>query len=226
MADTRAWGPSGWQALHYFSIHREDPGGLLKTLPYVLPCKFCRASSAEFMKRMPYDPRDPGRWVYDLHCLVNDKLRRQVESGEVSGVVVPPDPSWASVKRHYEHMVIPPHKILGFDWYALTAYNWDCSPEAHTAERRRAMARFFKELGRLYPVPQFQREPAPLGPKGDLLSWVIRGFSEICSGCETLSDVKRLCRTFRSTCSRPKFRGKTCRKPRRKPYRLIHARLI
>lgn len=89
--DTTFWGPDGWKLLHSIAVHfPENPTDnakkqykkFFKTLPYVLPCKYCRDSLSEFYIELPIEPflvnkKKLFEWSYRIHNKVNDKLRRQ-----------------------------------------------------------------------------------------------------------------------------------------------------
>lgn len=90
--DTKYWGPSGWKFLHLITFAEEHPSAIQKknlecffsTLPYVLPCKFCRASLSEYVQTYPIDkaisstePYAVAKWLWKIHNCVNDKLRNQ-----------------------------------------------------------------------------------------------------------------------------------------------------
>ena len=66
--DTRAWGPSGWQMLHLIAHYEGDKAKyFFPNLKDILPCKFCRESTAKFLEEMP--PKSPAdRWLYDYDC--------------------------------------------------------------------------------------------------------------------------------------------------------------
>jgi len=103
--DTRFWGPSGWRLLHLISftytpkkahVYRE----FFTTLPYVLPCKFCRTSLQDYMEEEPLEPalhslETLTKWLWKIHNKVNAKLRGQ-------GLPTAPDPSFTTVKEVYE----------------------------------------------------------------------------------------------------------------------------
>ena len=107
--DTRFWGPSGWKMLHlitfdyeYSPINAITYAQFLESLPYILPCKFCRASLTDYYREYPFsthmnlDPAlDLKRWMYNIHNCVNAKLRKQ-------GLNPTKDPSFADVKKTYE----------------------------------------------------------------------------------------------------------------------------
>ena len=84
--DTRFWGPSGWRLLHLITFAYEperDKKNVCKffhKLPYVLPCKFCRASLSEYMLEDPVEdacasPEKLQRWLWRIHNKVTAKLR-------------------------------------------------------------------------------------------------------------------------------------------------------
>lgn len=106
--DTRFWGPSGWRLLHlitftYEQSSSEEVKDFFNLLPYVLPCKFCRASLSEYMEEDPIDPHLDSQssltqWLYRIHNSVNKKLRGQ-------GLLKERNPSFSSVKKVYEDRV-------------------------------------------------------------------------------------------------------------------------
>ena len=111
--DTRFWGPSGWKMLHLITFDYEySPTNAItyaqffESLPYILPCKFCRASLTDYYREYPFsthvnlDPAlDLKRWMYNIHNCVNAKLRSQ-------GLNPTKDPSFADVKKIYEKWLI------------------------------------------------------------------------------------------------------------------------
>lgn len=103
--DTRFWGPSGWIFLHQISfayqpdLQKDTVRKLLQELPFVLPCKFCRASLTTYMREIPLEPalksqKTLSKWMYDIHNKVNDKLRNQ-------GQPVPENPSFEPIEKFY-----------------------------------------------------------------------------------------------------------------------------
>lgn len=108
--DTRFWGPPAWKLLHtiaaaYEPARKKHIIEFLDVLPFVLPCKFCRASLTDHYKRLPFrgttalDSRDSfEEWMYKLHNLVNDKLEEQ-------GQHIGARPAFADVKAHYRELL-------------------------------------------------------------------------------------------------------------------------
>ena len=83
--DTRFWGPSGWKMLHlitfdykYSSANAVKYAHFFESLPYILPCKFCRASLTDYYRQYPFlntnetyvnlNPSlDLKKWMYNIH---------------------------------------------------------------------------------------------------------------------------------------------------------------
>ncbi len=139
--DTRFWGPSGWKLLHLITFTYEPydnsqqllTKSFLETLPYILPCKFCRASLTDYYRQLPYEKiTEDGvvsvlksretfsRWMYDIHNLVNDKLRSQ-------GLNPNSNPSFQNVKEFYEKWLKTAkwqdHLITFWDFLFSVAFN-------------------------------------------------------------------------------------------------------
>ncbi len=123
--DTRFWGPSGWKLLHLIAFSYDSSpekvilySDFLETIPYILPCKFCRASLTDYYREHPFQlnghihPQlNMGKWMYTIHNCVNDKLRKQ-------GLHPSPNPSFLSVKRFYE-------PLLQSSWNKQLLHLWD-----------------------------------------------------------------------------------------------------
>jgi hypothetical protein len=125
--DTRFWGPSGWKLLHVISFKytysRADAisyAQFFETIPYILPCKFCRASLTDYYKQYPYkevnskafnESIDMRKWLYDIHNCVNDKLRKQ-------GLNPNKNPKFSDIKDFYE-------KWIKCDWRQQLSTMWD-----------------------------------------------------------------------------------------------------
>ena len=107
--DTKFWGPSGWKLLHLITFAKENPTQqevadlecFFSTLPYVLPCKFCRKSLSEYVVQLPLEdalkgggPYAIAKWLWKIHNSVNSKLREQKLLKES-------DPPFSSVKKLY-----------------------------------------------------------------------------------------------------------------------------
>jgi hypothetical protein len=67
-----------------------------KRIPFILPCKFCRASLTTYYQQLPIpsQEQDFPEWLYKIHNLVNQKLRDQ-------GQTLPPDPPFSMVRDQY-----------------------------------------------------------------------------------------------------------------------------
>ena len=138
--DTRFWGPSGWKLLHHiaFTYEYTSENAVLysqffQTLPYILPCKFCRASLTDYYRQYPFtlnnsymNPQlDLQKWIYLVHNCVNDKLRKQ-------GLHPSPNPTFSQVKRHYKTIKTTPWKQqLTLFWDFLFSVGYHHPKEKH-----------------------------------------------------------------------------------------------
>lgn len=99
--DTKFWGPSGWRLLHLIAQAGRGPlPAFFESLPYVLPCKFCRKSLSEYIEEDPIPSKkgDFPKWLWRIHNAVNAKLRRQ-------GILKSPaaeDPPFKKVEEIYK----------------------------------------------------------------------------------------------------------------------------
>jgi hypothetical protein len=108
--DTRFWGPPAWKLLHSIAagydasqVMRRNMELFLEVLPYVLPCKFCRASLTEHYARLPFKDAlgsrtDLEQWMYKIHNLVNKKLEEQ-------GQQILSVPTFRDVQKVYRQMI-------------------------------------------------------------------------------------------------------------------------
>jgi hypothetical protein len=103
---TYVWGPALWHVLHTLSFNyptsptdadKKHYSQFIKSLQYVLPCKYCRTNLTENFKKCPILPttmenRDSfSRYVYNLHETINTMLKKQ------SGL------TYDNVRDRYEH---------------------------------------------------------------------------------------------------------------------------
>jgi len=140
--DTRFWGPSGWDLYHRIAEHSAHPENVLKRMGEVLPCKFCRKSTIQYIREQPYDGK-PVRWLYDIHNRVNDKLRSQC--ADDPKVINPgPDPSFESVEAKYKKR--PLKGIIGKDYLLSIAVNFTNTPKRLAIQKR-----FLHDLAEAYP---------------------------------------------------------------------------
>ena len=214
--DTRFWGPSGWQLFHLIAFRspREPATAVLRDMPGILPCKFCRASTTEFVENDP-PHGDLGKWLYTLHNRVNNKLRTQC--AEDPAIIHPgPDPAFDEVKTRY--LALKPKEVPGRDFLMSIAYNYPQAPEAHDKETQRT---FLAHLAEAYPFENLRdvvrsAPPPELGSRRAYTKWMY-------ALMKTLSDtVGAKIRSYRgymshlafykSGCARKTYRGKTCRR--------------
>lgn len=195
--DTKFWGPSGWELLHLITFERGSLAKkkkLFSTLGEILPCKFCRQSTSEFMKEMPLN-NNLALWLYDLHKRVNHKL-------DLQGLKPERDPGFTQVVQKYREKLKTVH-LPGLPFLLSLAYNYDSKTHSREAHQK-----FWEALQDLYPKNGLPRLPeiqdCYFRDVYDI--FVEMGFQG--SYSETLKIVSR----HKSSCSKKKFRGKTCRR--------------
>jgi hypothetical protein len=237
--DTRYWGPSAWQLFHLIAFRSPSPDDVLNDMKDILPCKFCRESTTEFVKKHPLRG-DPGKWMYDIHNMVNNKLRTQC--ADDPAVVNPgPDPAFESVKARY--MAMKPTGVPGRDFLFSIAYNYPDEPETTNMSTHRE---FLHHLADAYPFEKlakiFQRyirehEPA-LTNRRAYTKWMYGLLKELSMGKSIPSYKGYMHRAayYKSGCSRKTYHGKTCRKladgsrtknrDHRKTFRVSHRALL
>jgi hypothetical protein len=133
--------------LHLIAHYEGDKAKyFFPNLKDILPCKFCRESTARFLEEMP--PKSPAdRWLYDFHNRVNKKLRDQCKE-DPRVICPPPDPSFEKVSAHYESLLEKePDAPPGMDFLFCIAYNY-------TSEKESIYRHFFAMLAKHYSVSQ------------------------------------------------------------------------
>lgn len=257
--DTRFWGPSAWQLLHLIAhAQPKNPPVPLQrayelffnNIKSVLPCKFCRASTTEFMEtEVPLHPmrHDIAHWLYKLHNRVNQKLREQSKTD--TNVRDPgPDPSFAEIKQQYETFLkyTPAERkvVPGADFLFTLAYNYADKPTSDLIE---AHFQFWDGLLVLFPyadlrsalqsyVSKHMIYPA-LQSRSAYMRWVHGLLKKLCRG--KVRSYTGMCQHvgyYKSKCESPTYRGKTCRRSKdgtyhkvrdhMKTYRITHSRLL
>ena len=124
--DTRFWGPSGWKLLHlatftytYSAESALSYAAFFEALPYILPCKFCRASLTDYYRQHPYEIPGEGitptldlkKWMFTIHNCVNHKLKSQ-------GLNPNRDPTYPQVHSTYT-------RLMKSSWQEQLALCWD-----------------------------------------------------------------------------------------------------
>jgi hypothetical protein len=234
--DTRYWGPSAWQLFHLIAFFSPDPQDTLLDIKDILPCKFCRASTTEYTAEMPTSScKDPGRWMYELHNRVNEKLRTQAKTDPM--VLSPePNPSFEDVKSRYERMYqAPPATVPGRDFLMSIAVNYgdktpiDCDIEAihKTFWVRMALVYPFEDLRAI--VARYGTPTSALKSRSAYSRWVYgllkRLSSKVKSPIPTYARYVQHVMYYKSGCNRKTFRGKTCRRGGRHAKTRKHFRL-
>jgi hypothetical protein len=103
---TSVWGPSLWHYLHTMSFNypvnptieeKQHYLNFIKSLQYVLPCKYCRMNLTKNFKQLPItmntmkNRESFSYYIYSLHELVNKMLNKKSNL------------TYCDVKNRYEH---------------------------------------------------------------------------------------------------------------------------
>lgn len=218
--DTRFWGPSGWQLFHLiaFKSPPEEARNVMRLMKDVLPCIFCQRSTTQFTKDHP--PKAPyGKWLYEIHNMVNNKLRTQC--ADDPKVINPgPDPEFEEVKAKYERMK-KPDAVPGRDFLMAVSYNFSGSPEPAEVKTQEE---FLKALADAYPYPELRKivqrylkehEPA-LTSQRAYTHWMHGLMKELSDAVKVPIRSYRGYMShlayYRSGCSGKTYKGKTCRR--------------
>lgn len=235
--DTRFWGPSAWQLFHLIAFKSKHPDDVLNQMKDVLPCKFCRASTTEFVHKHPLRG-DPGKWMFEIHNMVNNKLRTQCKDDPA--VINPgPDPEFEDVKKRY--LAMKPTAVPGADFLGAIAANYPDKPES---EQMAVQRTFIHALAKAYPFDEFQsvfaayvseHEPALTSRKA-YMKWMHGLLSALSKKpFQSFKGWAHHLAYFKSGCSKKTYHGKTCRKTaggrtkdrdHRKTHRIVHRRLL
>lgn len=215
--DTRYWGPSGWQLIHLIAFRSDHPQEFLLGIKDILPCRFCRESTAQFTNELPMK-RDTGKWAYELHNKVNNKLRTQCKDDPA---VINPgeDPSFEEVKKKYIDM--KPTNVPGRDFLFAIAVNYPDDPkETDMATQRN----FIHKLSEVFPFSNLQKRfkeylkahEVALSSRKAYMKWMYALLSELSNeiNVEIPSYKGYVARVmyFKSGCQGKTYRGKTCRR--------------
>jgi hypothetical protein len=241
--DTKFWGPSGWKLLHiltftYEPTMKKPMGELLDTLPYVLPCKFCRASLTDYYEADRPDLDDLPHWLYRIHNQVNKKLRGQ-------GQAIPLNPTFRDVETYYKsilpngHLPADCNLFPGWDFLFSIAYNHPLSvkgspmpnappptglsdaelnrwnllpPQRRYTYWRRFWSALVKVLPDVWRKAWLKAaEPATLTGRRFTVAWLWRVRCKFSEGADPYKVVCERLASYESGCSKS-TRARTCRR--------------
>jgi hypothetical protein len=229
--DVSFWGPSGWQLLHLIA---QEGGpyakGLLDIMPFVLPCKYCRASAIRFRKQDP-PSGDLQKWLFYFHEKVNRKLIKQHEK-DPRCILPAPTPHLDHVRSTYDAILnSPPTEIPGRDFLYSIAYNFN-KEEQNVKDHET----FWVILKGSFPFAEFRKHIRipDFHSKSTYLKSVHSMFSKM-KEQKSLQSIAQQLAYYKSGCTKKTYKGKTCKKvgtgytknrDRKRTYRLTHSRLL
>jgi hypothetical protein len=220
--DTRFWGPSGWQLFHLLAEGSQTPESTLTFMSRILPCKFCRESTSKFIADHPLAKgADAGHWLYEIHRMVNHKLKLQADK-DPSVILPEPDPTYEDVHEKYADLLKkPPHGVPGRDFLFAIAYNFPEKPELDDVNTQQG---FLHSLTKTYPFPKLRKVVArymdshtiDLQSRTAYLHWMyglLRRLSEKTnSSIRSFKGYAHHVAYYKSGCSKTTYHGKTCRR--------------
>jgi hypothetical protein len=233
--DVSYWGPSGWQLLHLIAAKGgTEAKELLGIMPFILPCKYCRASAQEFLKEeKPHG--DLQRWLYTFHNKVNHKLEKQHQEDPKCNLPVPAPPFEEVQKKYNELLNSKPTEIPGRDFLYSIAHNYgNAHMDAQTYEELHLS--FWDDLKHSFPFEEFRKhiDYPDLTNNLTYLRSVHAMFSKM-KPQKPLKYIRQQLEYYKSGCSSKTYKGKTCKKvgdrytkirDRKRTYRLTHSRLL
>jgi len=184
----------------------------------ILPCKFCRESTTEYMKKDPLSYHLPEVWLYELHNKVNHKLRTQCKDNPE--VVNPGEnPTFDEVEEKY--MKMKPDNVPGRDFLFSIAVNYPDEPEE---ENKKLQNKFIHELSKVYPFGNLRKRfkvylknhEVAVSSRLAYMKWMYELLKELSEeiNVEMPSYKGYVARVmyFKSGCQKKTYRGKTCRR--------------
>jgi hypothetical protein len=211
--DTRFWGPSGWQLFHLIAFKSDNPNEFLQEIGDILPCKFCRESTKEYIKQLPLKG-DAGKWMFDLHNMVNHKLRTQCRDDPA--VINPgPDPEFEDIKRKYDLM--KPNQIPGRDFLFSVAVNY---PDDPTDDQISTQRTFLNRLSKVFPFVTFEKyiesNPPKLESQKTYMKWMYGLLTHLSKkfhvSMPSYKGYVQRVMYYKSGCLKKTYKGKTCRR--------------
>lgn len=179
----------------------------------ILPCRFCRESTTQFVHDHPLRG-DPAKWLYEIHNMVNHKLRTQAKTDPT--VVDPgPDPSFEEIKKRY--IAMKPTAVPGRDFLFSVATNYPDEPEPQDMATQR---QFLKLLSETYPFQELRKvfadyTPPALENRKRYMKWMyglLYALSKkIRASIPSYIGYVQRAMYYRSGCSKKTYKGKTCR---------------
>ena len=235
--DTRFWGPDGWKIFHSIAEGYPDKptnderymyGCFFKCLRFVLPCIYCRISFKEYSEKLQVDDHLDSKesltkWMYNMHNLVNDKLRTQ-------GFLHENDPSYVDIKTKYKNFISEVNKsncthMPGWDFIYCIYFNYPEKFDEDAMERIVGYAQFLLLLPHVLPFTAAKEalvsfkydlsENLMSREKAKELIYYMEKHVKKAINCKCISFTKRcnIIENFRAGCKKNKDGAGTCRKP-------------
>ena len=232
--DTRFWGPDGWKLLHSIAYNypsqpsknmKKKYVSFFKTLPYILPCVYCRDSLSQYYEELPIEDflnnnnNNLFDWLYHIHNKVNLKLRNQYLNKKKN-------PSLLRIRKFYKNYIATINKnncidMPGLNFIYSIAFNYPTHKDNFKHKIRFTKHKIFlKLLDDVLPFAKFKKIYRNITKDADFNKILLRRSlfkkwfyktdkhikDEIDLKCSSYGDQCKYIETYRATCKK-----KTCR---------------
>ena len=166
--DTRFWGPDGWKLLHTITENypnkpdkkqRELYKKFFLSLPFILPCIYCRNSLSGYMKELPLIDNLSSKnklclWLYRIHNKVNNKLKNQ-------GLNKKKNPEYKDIRSFYKNYLYTINKnncidAPGWEFLYSIVFNYPVSKKDFDKKRYEQHLIFFLTYPEIIPFRKIQ----------------------------------------------------------------------
>uniref|UniRef100_A0A6C0B4L9 thiol oxidase n=1 Tax=viral metagenome TaxID=1070528 RepID=A0A6C0B4L9_9ZZZZ len=227
--DTRFWGPDGWHLLHSIAYTypsnpnkttRQKYKRFFNTVPYILPCVYCRNSLHKFYKDLPIENSLQNNnslfeWLYKIHNKVNNKLTKQNLNCKTN-------PGLSKIRKFYKKYVVDNDKSCsehpGILFIYSIIFNYPLSKSDFiTNIRFNKHITFLKLLAELYPFDKFKKPYKKIILESDLKNILIKRCHFKRWFYTVDKTINNQCPSYKKRCEymelyRANCKKKTCRK--------------
>lgn len=152
--DKGYWGPPTWCTLHFLTVgyrpeNRLSVKRFIYSLPYLLPCEYCREHLKGNLQSVPLtedsllNNKALFTWSYFLHDLVNKQLKKK------------PSPSFPVAERYYFQNVNDDRVWGPYLWRVIHAFSASYRP---TPEVKQAFKQCIYALAGLIPSKNYREQ--------------------------------------------------------------------
>ena len=148
------WGPDGWKMLHYMTKTYDNKNKdiyfeFFDHIKNILPCIYCRLSYTEYFSKLVFDDNNPMKWLYNIHNMVNNKLRKQK-------ILKTKNPTYSTSKKFINSLKL--EDCSGDIFLSCVCFNFPCNYKNNDIKNlKNIYKRFFNLLEKIHPSLQFRK---------------------------------------------------------------------